>query len=306
MHYEAGFVGIPPDHPFAARRRGRPPYTRSPWDRLAVARTLTLQSERLNAATEEARTKANEWQSVKLADPEQPIYLTEYLAKHDVDDVDFIKIDIDGNDYEVLNSLDGFIDSRQVLGLLMEVNYIGSADETEHTFHNTDRFMRTRLFDLFDLSVRRYAASALPSPYRHRQPGPTFGGRPLQGDALYFRDLASPDNGPSAARATTDKLLKLAGLFSLFDLPDCAAEVLVAFRDRLSGHLDVTRGLDLLALQSQRDFNGRRSYAALISAFDRHSGPFYSGRMWPVFHGYRELMVAVRTLLRRLRVHGRL
>jgi hypothetical protein len=236
----------------------------------------------LAGAPVEERLRVNQWHLTRLASA--GINLTDYLLTRNLDRVDFIKIDVDGPDFAVLNSLDAWLDKHAVLGFLLEVNFVGSEIESDHTFHNTDRFMRSKGFDLFDLSIRRYSTSVLPSPYHSGKPGRTFGGRPLQGDALYLRDLASPDNADVANSVGRLQILKLAAMFSLFDLPDCTAELLVCFKQRLGGDIDLSHSLDLLARQSQRDYLGRLSYRRLMAAFANGSWRLHPQRTLPLFH----------------------
>jgi hypothetical protein len=136
--------------------------------------------------------------------------------------------------------------------------------------------MRACGFELFGLSTRAYASAALPSPYLASFPAWTVSGRPLQGDALYFRDFgwilknADPKDYPA------EKHLKLAALFAMFNLPDQAAEVLVRSREQLSGVVDVEHGLDLLAQQ----VGVASSYREHMAAFDAGEPEFfdYEGR----------------------------
>jgi len=57
----------------------------------------------------------------------------------------------------------------------------------------------------------------------------------------------------------------------MFGLPDCAAEVLVTFRDRLESLLDVDHGLDLLAAQAQDGNGSPLSYRDYVAAFEKQS-----------------------------------
>ncbi len=67
------------------------------------------------------------------------------------------------------------------------MNLCGGTAETEHAFHNTDRFMRERGFELLALDVRTYAMAALPSPFAITSPAQTVTGRPFQAEAFYAR-----------------------------------------------------------------------------------------------------------------------
>ncbi len=185
---------------------------------------------------------------------------------------------MDGPDFEILKSLDQVYSDARVLGVGVEVNYYGSDSPTDHTFHNVDRYLRSKGFDLFALTTRKYSASALPFPYAITIPAQTLGGRPLQGDALYLRDLAAPHNSQLTQAYPPLKLCKLAAILSLFALPDFAAEVLLKHEDRLSNLIDINRGLQLL-LQQLQTLSGRQianSVAEYRRAFERDSPSFYS------------------------------
>lgn len=243
------------------------PPARNPWGRLAVYRSLQIAERERQAATDKAR--ANDWH---LAPREtREIHLPRFLRDEHIASIDFIKIDIDGPDFGVLQSLRDDLAAREVLSVGMEVNWIGGGLPSEHTFCNTDRFMRACGFDLYDFSKRVYSAAALPARYVHPFPSPSLFGRPLQGDAVYVRDLCSPENKDLAASYSPDKLLKLAAIFSMIGQPDSAAEVLVVFRQALEPLFDIDRGLDLLAEQA-----GYSSYRDAISAFERNDQMFYS------------------------------
>ena len=167
-----------------------------------------------------------------------------YLTDSGIHSVDFLKIDVDGPDFEILNSFDLAFETLGVLGVGIEVNYFGSAADTDYSFHNVDRFMKARGFELFGTTVRRYSLASLPSPYVSNFPAETEFGRPLLGDALYIRDLGRHEHDEFAARLPLAKLLKLICIFAAFNLPDCAAEITLRFRERLSDSCDVERILD--------------------------------------------------------------
>lgn len=248
----------------------------------AAPAEATTFAERADAADDLMRK--NRWGETALADPTRPIYLPDFLAREGLGDLDFLKIDVDGWDFDILRSLSEVIDSHGVLGVTLEVNYIGSDHPDANTFHNIDRFMRSHGFDLFDLSVRRYATDDLPSPFLFDYPyaAQTARGRPIQGDALYIRDFGHPSNGPDPAAWSDDKLLKQAAICALFGLLDQAAETIVTHRARLSGRIDVDAMLDLMTQEIQGlepdiagDFPPFASYADYIAAYQADHPAFY-------------------------------
>jgi hypothetical protein len=272
VRYVAGFVGVPDDLPFTRARAGRGPWSRSPMERLSVMRSLELMKR--GALSQEEKTQANLWADTRLADPGTPVLLREFLPAQGVDDLDVLKIDIDSMDMGVLQSVGDQLADWRVLAVGLEVNYFGSDDDSDHTLHAMDRFMRARGFDLFDLTVRRYSHAALPAPYVGGLPGQSVFGRPVQGDALYLRDPCAAE--PLSA-LPADKLAKLAAIASLAGLPDFAAEILLKHREALAGMLDVERGLDLLAAQAQPVGRAPMSYRDYMAAFERGDPMFLHG-----------------------------
>jgi hypothetical protein len=97
----------------------------------------------------------------------------------------------------------------------------------------------------------------------------------LQGDALYLRDLANPINADLASHMTADRLLNLICLFALFRLPDCAAEVALEFRDKISPVCDVDHLLNLLAAQAQTGARSPLSYKEYLSRFEARDSMFF-------------------------------
>lgn len=270
VHYVGAFVGIPDDVPYIKARAGRGPWSRNPMERLSVTRSLARPRD---GEAEKAHTDSRA--EARQADPARPLILRDYLLAAGVDDVDVLKIDIDGMDLGVLQSVGPQLAEWRVLAVGLEVNFFGSDDDSDHTFHAMDRFMRAKGFDLFDLSVRRYSHAALPAASIGALPGHTVFGRPLQGDALYLRDPCA--EAPAIGLAPA-KLLKLAAIATLAGLPDLAAAILLRFRDDLAGlGFDVGHGLDLLAAQAQPHAAVPLGYADYIAAFERDDGMFRDG-----------------------------
>ena len=280
IEYIAGFVGLEPDHPFQQKRREAGLYGGNFWDRLAFARSVDIRKAQAEKLSNKEKTEQNLWKGLRLADPDNPIFVPDFVRQRGITDIDFIKLDIDGLDFDVLHSLEPLLASHNVTGFQMEVNFCGRANEADHTFHNTDRFLRRAGFELVDLSVWRYSLAALPQRYLFSRPAQSTKGRPYQGDALYVRDWGWTAKQPLPPDYPAKKLLKLAALFTLRGLDDHAAEILVQFRDRLAGLIDVTAALDELAAVAMSDsrFDGEpRTYARYMELFEQDDRRFYTG-----------------------------
>jgi FkbM family methyltransferase len=237
VRYHARHVGLPDSHPFVQRRRedaARWPNTNI-WDRI-TAGYLAARVEKVPPATPLTPPAASDPPPAaprRMADPSDVIGVGDIVRIEGLSTVDFLKIDVDGPDLEVLESARETLTTSRVLGVGMEVNWFGSANPTEHTFHHTDRLLREEGFTLFGLTVRRYSRTDLPAPFEREAFAYTRFGQPYQGDAIYLRDLAAGHLAAIAAEYPTEKLIKLACLYELARLPDCAAEVLNHFERRL-------------------------------------------------------------------------
>lgn len=275
IKYIAGFVGLPLDHPFRLQARNRKPITRNPFSRLGAGRMLQIHQERLKAATLEEKLLHNAWHMTQLADPAAPVVVPVALAEMGLSDVDFLKIDIDGPDFEVLTSFDGKFDTLNLLAVRLEVNLHGGNEDTGHIFYNTDQFMRVRGFELFGLDVRTYSMAALPSPFAITTPAQSTTGRPYQAEAFYARDPAGVDSIEFASAMSPEKMAKLAAIFSIWHQPDSAAEILIEFRDKLQDVFDVDVGLELLAGQAQAKATTAISYKEYIAEFEAGATRFY-------------------------------
>jgi FkbM family methyltransferase len=199
--------------------------------------------------------------------------LAERIVAEGFADADFVRIDAEGADLEILTGAESLFRRQGLLAVMIKGRLFGSADSRDNSLHNLDRLLRDYGFQPFTLEPLRYSLAALPAPYMDRHPDHTAGGRTMTALSLYMRDLCQP--GAAEALAPTS-IAKAAALFAMFDLPDCAAELLIVHRDRLdAGGIDVDAGLDQLALQAQRDYGTDLTYQQYIEAFDRNDQRFY-------------------------------
>ena len=233
VQYHARHLGLPEDDAFVVCRNDAVGPNHNPWARLSTARAANILGQTSAVA------------SPRLASPQSRIGIAEFAREHQLDSIDFLKIDVDGDDYGVLRSAARVMDP--VLGVSIEVNYFGSDAETDNTLHNVDRYMRGHGFELFGITSRLYSHAALPAPFIGRGPAATTFGRPLQGHTLYLRDVSAPHRRDDARTLGVPRLAKLAALFELFGLPDCAAELIVTFSDRFNVIGSPEQMLDVLA-----------------------------------------------------------
>ena len=275
VRYRPAFVGLPDQHPFVQKRGNKDPWGGNPWNRLSAH----FGSQILQSKTKESDKLAvlNDWQGSELVAPTSKIGVDDLVSEEDLLQLDFIKVDVDGYDLDVILSAEHTVKNSPVLGFTLEVNFYGSTDDTDHTFHNTDRLMRQWGFDLFGLSMRRYSAAALPAPFEWDGPAQTVFGRPYQGDAVYLRDPmgVGTHGAPESPELSPHKLLKLACLFECFGLPDHAAELIHSNSSNLKKLCDPQELLNVLAREVDPTVG---SYSDYIEKFKADPTAFYRSR----------------------------
>jgi FkbM family methyltransferase len=146
----------------------------------------------------------------------ETITLDEACQREGIEEIDFLQIDVQGADLNVLKGAADLL-SRSVLGIQIEVEFT-SLYIDQPLFSDVDSFLRGELFTLFFLKTahRTRATSPVCSPKRP--------GQMLWGDAIYLRDLIRQDI--SSSQKTPTQIFKLACISDVLDFPDFTLELL--------------------------------------------------------------------------------
>jgi hypothetical protein len=275
VSYVAAFAAGTADKPIDISAGPAAPLIMQMRDRMSFMRTREIRDAHLKRASTEEQLRHNAWEMTGLADPTKPVVVPDLLAERGWSDLDYLKLDVDGADFDILQSFAGRFEPLRSIAVQLEVNFVGVGDGEEHSFHNTDRFLRGQGFDLFRLDVRNFSTRALPARYIWPTPAETVSGRPFQGEAYYARDLLAPHRAATDAKFGVEKLAKLAAVFSAWQVPDAAAELLLARRDVLAPLFDIDAGLDLLAAQTQTQRRRPLSYSDYLATFEADAPGFY-------------------------------
>ena len=267
MQYHAAFIGLPDDHPLVVRRNAR--RAEDSYFDVFGRTSASAAQQRAAAIGDSSFYETNDWVSADLA--HEKLGLAEALRREGVEQVDFVKIDTDGSDRDVVLSFEEMIETSGVLGFMIETPLTGSDDVSANTFHTIDPLLKRHGFLVGTIEVNRYSRAALPAQFKYAILAQTNSGQPIWTDAVYFRDVVHPDWRRFGELSPT-KLLKLACLYELFELPDCAAELLLAHRDDLADLVDVDAMLDLLT----PPLDGvQLSYRDYVAAFHADPTRFY-------------------------------
>jgi hypothetical protein len=242
---------------------------RTGWSNQPFERTSAAWAQRLDAVPS---AQVYNHGDPRIACTDKRTSLAAFFREAGEATVDFIKVDTDGQDYEVLCGAGELLEPAHALGVRVEAQFHGVAHPHANLFANIDRLLRERGFSLFDLTPYRYTRAALPGRFVVGYPSETLQGQLLAADALYLRDVAAPGYEARWGSLSSVKLSKLLCLFELHRLPDCAAELLQAKQAALPANFDCRAALDMLARQAHPRLG---SFAAVGERFARSRETFY-------------------------------
>jgi hypothetical protein len=177
-----------------------------------------------------------------------------WAAKAEVGKIDFIKLNVQGAELEILRGCGDTLDG--VAGILLEVSFVESYKDRP-MFADLDIWLREHGFTFFDLIGHHYVGRAA-SPLVARQcRGLTphwgelmsFWGQLIEGHALYFRDpIAAGPNADATLSELTTRTLKLACLAEMFGQVEYAFELVAWLRDQATARGDADLAGRLAAL----------------------------------------------------------
>jgi FkbM family methyltransferase len=142
----------------------------------------------------------------------QTVSLDSYLSEVGVPHIDFIELDTQGNELDILQGAANLL-SEGVVGLKVEVEF-SPMYLNQPLFSDVDGYIRKFEFMLFDLSRHRYRRKNYPRDMRTR-------GQMLYGHAFYLRDYEC-----FARRAMKTQMMKLAVVAAFYGFHDYALEVM--------------------------------------------------------------------------------
>jgi len=136
----------------------------------------------------------------------ETVSLNNFLPGAGVTNFDFLELDTQGTELEILKGADRFL-SSSVVGLKIEAEF-SPIYEGQPLFAAVDEYLRGFGFTVFDLSRSRYRRAAMPRDLITR-------GQLLWGDAVYLRDYHWFTG--NAAKERVLKLCVIAGLLGFHD-----------------------------------------------------------------------------------------
>jgi FkbM family methyltransferase len=177
----------------------------------------------------------------------ETVDLDSYAAESGLADIDYLKLDTEGTELEILEGAAGLL-AGTILAVEIEVAF-QPLQHGRAMFSDVDAYLRAKGFTLFDLAPMRHARASLP-PLESFVAEPSSYGQVVWAEALYVRDLVA--DLKEGRRHAPLKYVKAAALFELFSLPDCAIEVLESAAQAGAVPESYAAGLNLLVPEALR------------------------------------------------------
>lgn len=144
----------------------------------------------------------------------QTVTLDEYLPKNDVTDIDFIELDTQGAELDILQGSESFL-SSSIMGLRVEVEF-AKMYQNQPLFGDVDAFLQRFGFQLFDLDRYHLKRASSLTDISSRE-------QVVWGQAIYLRDFRTFSADPIRIK---QKLLKLAVIASHYGFHSYAITIL--------------------------------------------------------------------------------
>lgn len=200
----------------------------------------------------------------------------------------FLKIDTEGTEAEILEGAAGLLRSPNLFGVKTEV-WFGEIKGNPSEFASIDCQLRDAHFHLFDLTSCKYPRRTFEQGKLVMGPlrlpwkvDPFCMGQMLTGDALYLKDpIHSVTHGHGdEVFAWNDKtVLAMAGIYCTYGLLDCAVELLSFYSEnwRATSGIDFERTLESLSPFIEFSYSSHRRLTAglrmeAMARYMRHWG----------------------------------
>lgn len=172
----------------------------------------------------------------------------DYLNKEKIIPIpNFIKIDVEGAEFEVLEGAENLLSHQDCLGLKVECRFddwlVDANNKPIKTFSEIDIYLKKLGFKLYDIHTFRHGKKPLVQPFTlfngiKKVPGPSNYGQVVWCDAIYFKDIISSNTNYSN---NFDNYLKLILLMDIYNHIDSAIEIsnfLIDKDDRFKNIMD--------------------------------------------------------------------
>lgn len=196
--------------------------------------------------------------------PSKPAKLTidEILKKNNIDNINFLKIDIDSNDTDVLYGSENLLKNDNLFGVKVEVNFTNPV--SSKNIYEPYLYLSDHNFVLHKIITNSYASDKIPENFFYNFSGQNFNGTHLYGDLIFFKTL------DKNFIKTLDKykLLNFCRILEIHNLNGMAAEILLNCKGKFNSK-EIKKYLNKLCEKSSFEIFGKvLDYKKFIDLID--------------------------------------
>lgn len=187
------------------------------------------------------------------------------LLEGEVANVNFLKVDTDGYDLSVLKGANKVLNNHNCIATMVECQFLGEKGIQANVFSNIERYLADFGFYVYNMDLNNYSRHHLPSKFKYNIFAQTQRGQVTWADVLFIKDPLEDKN------LNLNLAYKYLIVFELFNLQDCAAELLVERRDLFDENQRL-KHLDYLASQY---YNSKATYHQALNNYNKNPEFFF-------------------------------
>jgi hypothetical protein len=188
--------------------------------------------------------------------------IDEILLKNNIDNINFLKIDIDSNDTEVLYGCENLLKKDNLFGIKIEVNF--TEPDSPKNIYEPYLYLSDNNFILHKIITNSYTSDKIPEKFFYNFSGQNFNGTDLYGDLIFFKTL---DNN-FIKTLDKNKLLNFCRILEIHNLNGIAAEILLNSKEKFNSE-EVQNYLNKLCEKSSTEIFGKiLNYKTFIDLID--------------------------------------
>jgi len=186
----------------------------------------------------------------------------EFIFKNNITKINFLKIDIDSNDVDVLYGCDNLLKKNDLFGIKIEVKY--SDPNCSKNIYEPYLYLSDHNFVLHKVITNSYSSDKIPEKFFYNFNGQNLNGTDLYGDLIFFKTL---DNN-FLKTLDKDQLINYCRILEIHNLNGMAAEILLGNKNKFEFN-DLENYLNKLCENSSlKIFNKILDYKTFISRID--------------------------------------
>jgi len=190
------------------------------------------------------------------------VTIDQLLLKNSIKNINFLKIDIDSNDCDILYGCENILKKNDLFGIKIEVKF--AEPNCSKNIYEPYLYLSDHNFILHKIITNSYTSDKIPEKFFYNFAGQNLNGTHLYGDLIFFKTL---DNN-FLITLNKDKLINYCRILEIHNLNGMAAEILLKNKKKFHSE-ELENYLNKLCEKSSLEiFNTILDYKTFITRID--------------------------------------